>query len=283
MSSFQGEQGPSPPRRVPLGRLLIARGLLTEEQLIEGLLEQDRTGDRLGQVLIRLGFVDEPSVAMALATQHGGPLKTEYGFATGFDPGGATEPAIEAPLNPDPGTSLPHLSDRRLTDKPDVTVNGSSETVTALVATDTADAIAPTPVETAPIHSQRDAVFGDPETFPAELDQAPSQVDAMIAQADPTQAQLDAAQTRIADLELELMDAREQLTEERSKTAALDVARTRIADLERELVDVREQLDERRSKTAELEEQVAGARLAAETAIAALRGVTEAPALVGAD
>ena len=169
MSSFQGEQGPSPPRRVPLGRLLIARGLLTEEQLIEGLLEQDRTGDRLGQVLIRLGFVDEPSVAMALATQHGGPLKTEYGFATGFDPGGATEPEIEAPQNPDPG----------------VAVNGSSDRAGLVVSReDTADEIAPTPVETAPIHSQRDAVFGDPQTFPAEVDQAPSQVDAMVAQAD---------------------------------------------------------------------------------------------------
>ena len=268
MSSFQGEQGPSPPRRVPLGRLLIARGLLTEEQLIEGLLEQDRTGDRLGQVLIRLGFVDEPSVAMALATQHGGPLKTEYGFATGFDPGGATEPEIEAPQNPDPG----------------VAVNGSSDRAGLVVSReDTADEIAPTPVETAPIDSQRDAVFGDPQTFPAEVDQAPSQVDAMIAEADPTQAQLDAAQTRIADLERELMDAREQVAEERSKTAELDAARTRIADLERELVDAREELDERRSKTADLEEQVAGARLAAETAIAALQGVTEAPALVGAD
>ena len=58
--------------------------MLTEKQLIDGLLEQNRTGDKLGQVLIRLGFVDPPNVAMALATQHGEPLKTEYGFATGF-------------------------------------------------------------------------------------------------------------------------------------------------------------------------------------------------------
>ena len=85
MSSMP-EATPTPSRAVPLGRLLIQRGLLTEEQLIQGLFEQNRTGDRLGKVLIDLGFIDGPTVAMALATQHGGPLKTEYGFATGFDP-----------------------------------------------------------------------------------------------------------------------------------------------------------------------------------------------------
>ncbi len=243
MSSFPDEQGPGPPRRVPLGRLLIARGLLTEEQLIEGLLEQDRTGDRLGQVLIRLGFVDEPSVAMALATQHGGPLKTEYGFATGFDPGGGTEPA----------TSQPHAE--------------PSATVTALP----------------PIESQRDAAFGDARTFPSDHDRTPTQVDPMVDEDNPAQAQLDAARMRITDLEQELIDAQEQLVEERSKTAELDDARTRIVDLEQELAATREQLDERRSQTAELEEEVASIRLAAETAISALRGVAEVPSLVGAD
>jgi hypothetical protein len=249
MSSLPDEQSPSLPPRIPLGRLLVGRGLLTEEQLIEALLEQDRTGDRLGKVLIRLGFVDAPSVAMALASQHGGPLKTEYGFATGFGPG-PTEPAMEPPLNliPDPAASEPLPSDLRLTDKADVMADGSpsSETDATIPAPAvTADGIARTPSETAPSHSQDDTAFGDLQTLPAEHD-PPIQIGTMIAEPDAARAELDAAHARIAELERELLAAREQLVE-------------------------------RGSRTAELEDKVAGARLAAETAIAALRGVTEAP------
>jgi hypothetical protein len=247
MSSFPDEQAPSLPRRIPLGRLLVGRGLLTEEQLIEGLLEQDRTGDQLGKVLIRLGFVDPPTVAMALATQHGGPLKTEYGFATGFGPGATTEPVMESSqsLNPAPAASQPLQSDRRLTDEP----AGSTEAVATIPApavTRTVNEVAATLGQAAPVHRQGDTAFGDLQTFPVEHDPAPTQIDAMIAERDAAQAELDAANTRIAEVERGLVAAREELVEQRSKTA-------------------------------ELEDKVAGARLAAETAIAALRGVTEAP------
>jgi hypothetical protein len=86
-----GSAIPSPP---PLGRLLIAHGFLTEEQLQVGLAEHGRTGLPLGQVLIGLGFVTKAVIAQALATQAGGLVKTEYGFSTGF---ASSEPAT-APL-----------------------------------------------------------------------------------------------------------------------------------------------------------------------------------------
>jgi hypothetical protein len=221
MSSFPEERSPSPPHAVPLGRLLIERGLLTQQQLIEGLLEQDRTGDRLGEVLIRLGFVDGPTVAMALATQHGGPLKTEYGFATGFDPVVSTEPQMEPSPSPDPAPAQPLSLDLRLADEPGPIADGST-----------------TQVEPAP----------PPEdgAVAPEQSAAASQIVPMFAEPDTAQAELDAAHAR-------------------------------IADLERELEAVRGQLDEQRSQTAELEAKVASDRLAAETAIAALQGVTEAP------
>ena len=76
-----GSVMPGPP---PLGRLLIAHGFLTEEQLQVGLAEHGRTGLPLGQVLIGLGFVTKAVIAQALATQAGGLVKTEYGFSTGF-------------------------------------------------------------------------------------------------------------------------------------------------------------------------------------------------------
>jgi hypothetical protein len=81
---------PSPP---PLGRLLVERGFLTEEQLQAGLAEQGSTGLPLGQLLIGMGFVTTATIAQALATQQGGMVKTEYGFSTGF----ATEQAISPP------------------------------------------------------------------------------------------------------------------------------------------------------------------------------------------
>jgi hypothetical protein len=67
-----------------LGRILIAAGLLTEEQLAQALEEQSRTGSRLGEIIVQRGFISGPALANALAEQHGGVLKTEYGFATGL-------------------------------------------------------------------------------------------------------------------------------------------------------------------------------------------------------
>src|SRR2546423_15542971 len=73
-------QVPSP----QLGRILIAAGLLTEAQLEEALEEQEQTSRRLGEIIVRRGFVSGPALANALAEQHGGLLKTEYGYATGL-------------------------------------------------------------------------------------------------------------------------------------------------------------------------------------------------------
>lgn len=79
-----------------LGRILVAAGLLTEAQLAQALEEQTRTGRRLGEIIVRRGFVSGPALANALAEQHGGLLKTEYGFATGLGGQVAQKAATEA-------------------------------------------------------------------------------------------------------------------------------------------------------------------------------------------
>src|SRR3981081_2527505 len=66
-----------------LGALLASRGHITEEQLELALTEQKATGRPLGEIIVARGFAPPPTVAQALATQHGGLLKTEYGFPTG--------------------------------------------------------------------------------------------------------------------------------------------------------------------------------------------------------
>src|SRR6266545_68738 len=72
--------------RVPLGRLLLEAGILSEEELGEALAEQRDTARPLGEVLVERGFVSAQLVASALAEQHGGVLKTEYGVAVGLAP-----------------------------------------------------------------------------------------------------------------------------------------------------------------------------------------------------
>lgn len=73
----------SPDARPRLGDLLRSAGLITEEQLDESLTVARTAGKPLGHVLVEQGLVPAHSIAMALADQHGGPLKTEFGFATG--------------------------------------------------------------------------------------------------------------------------------------------------------------------------------------------------------
>ena len=85
----------------PLGALLVRRGLITEEQLAAALADQRATGAPLGQIVVSRGYAASAAVAQALATQHGGLLKTEYGFATGFDSGGPPKPFVPPPVTSD--------------------------------------------------------------------------------------------------------------------------------------------------------------------------------------
>jgi hypothetical protein len=67
-----------------LGEVLVQHGVMSAEQLAFALDEQRRTGRPLGEIVVERGFAPGPIVAQALATQHGGMVKTEYGYATGF-------------------------------------------------------------------------------------------------------------------------------------------------------------------------------------------------------
>ena len=59
------------PLWLPLGELLVDRGLLSARQLELALAEQSRTGRRLGEVLVGLGFVSEQALAAMLLEQVG--------------------------------------------------------------------------------------------------------------------------------------------------------------------------------------------------------------------
>jgi hypothetical protein len=70
--------------RQPLGELLVAKGLVSKEELDLALVEQDESGRLLGAILVERGYVSGPALAVALAEQYGVELKTERGFGTGL-------------------------------------------------------------------------------------------------------------------------------------------------------------------------------------------------------
>jgi len=68
----------------PLGSLLRAQGLLTETDVEEALEEQERSGERLGAVLLGRGLLSRPLLTRLLAEQRGSVLEQETGFGTGL-------------------------------------------------------------------------------------------------------------------------------------------------------------------------------------------------------
>jgi hypothetical protein len=69
--ALAGADTPETPVRVPLGQLLIQAGFLTQVQLDDALYEGSRTGERLGEVVVRRGLATEDDVARLLAEQWG--------------------------------------------------------------------------------------------------------------------------------------------------------------------------------------------------------------------
>lgn len=58
-------------KRKKIGEMLIAEGLLTQEQLETALEEQRRHGGRIGAILKSLGFVTEEGIIKTLGRQTG--------------------------------------------------------------------------------------------------------------------------------------------------------------------------------------------------------------------
>src|SRR5262249_7878477 len=59
-----------------LGDLLVAEGLVKEEQLRQALSEQKGKADKLGSILVRLGFISEEQLIGFLSRQYGIPSIT---------------------------------------------------------------------------------------------------------------------------------------------------------------------------------------------------------------
>ena len=56
-----------------LGMILFSEGIITEKQLEDGIAIQEKEGGKLGEVLIKLGYVSEEQIVVALSKQLGIP------------------------------------------------------------------------------------------------------------------------------------------------------------------------------------------------------------------
>jgi hypothetical protein len=81
---------------LPLGELLVERGLLSQRQLELALQEHQRTGRRLGEVLVAFGFVSHDALANTLLEQVG--LAVEQPLLIAPPIVAAPEPSPAAPV-----------------------------------------------------------------------------------------------------------------------------------------------------------------------------------------
>jgi hypothetical protein len=113
----QAPAGPEPepqslaaPRRAPLGRLLVEKGMITEDDLTVALERQREEARPLGQILLDMGAVTPQNLARTLTEQTGfdfsGSLRrrlsSDGGPSSGSEPG--DEPAEERFFVREPGS-----------------------------------------------------------------------------------------------------------------------------------------------------------------------------------
>jgi len=225
----------------PLGRLLVERGHLTDEQLQTALDEHARTGLPLGQVLISLSYVTATTVAQALATQQGGLVKTEYGLSTGFGtPGLVAFPPISPPASAPPAAAW-------IAQAPEAAApEAEAEAVVA-------QAVVAQAVEAEVV--QAETVVA--EVVEVEVVALPVPEIEQVVVVQGPDPELVAAQARITDLEMELAavglaEERIQALETELATARMDAAR--IPALEVDLAAARQAGAERDERERELQQ-----------------------------
>ena len=223
----------------PLGRLLVERGHLTDEQLQTALDEHARTGLPLGQVLISLSYVTATTVAQALATQQGGLVKTEYGLSTGFGtPGLVAFPPISPPASAPPAAAW-------IAQAPEAAAPEAEAVVAQAVVAQAVEAeVVQAETVVAEVVEVEVVALPVPEIEQVVVVQGP----------DP---ELVAAQARITDLEMELAavglaEERIQALETELATARMDAAR--IPALEVDLAAARQAEAERDERERELQQ-----------------------------
>ena len=64
--------------RKPLGQVMLEKGLITPRQLSDALKAQSRIKEKLGRILVELGFVSELDMFRAVSDQDGLPFPARF-------------------------------------------------------------------------------------------------------------------------------------------------------------------------------------------------------------
>ena len=224
-----------PAHRRQLGELLVEKGVLTDAQLQEALAEQQQTGSPLGEILVRLGFSHAPTIGNALAEQHGGPLRTEYGLALGPTSG------IGMPLEPTEPALDKNIKDDGL-------------------VTDLLRSAGPAGDEDAAIAS-----------LTAALDERTEELDRVrvsLAAVEQRGADLAAVRAEVGRLERELAEAREERTSDQPSRelhqAELAAATAELSNERQERAELEHQLEQAQVRQAQATDALQALRLAQE-------------------
>jgi hypothetical protein len=236
---------PSEGRR-PLGEVLLERGIVSREQLATALEQQRSTGQPLGEIIVGFGFAPGPIVAQALATQHGGLIKTEYGFATGWSTEDGRAPvAVPAPI--DPSFELAKR-DRTIAELRD----WAQQAQAAIASRD--EAIARLQAEVTELRATPEPAVDDAAHQEA-LEALELELKARREEADAVREQLEAESTRHASIQAELAARDEALAALRAELAATTAQPTTTpAELEEHAAEI----ERLRTALAELHEASAG-------------------------
>jgi len=242
-------QPPGPP---PLGAILVRRGLLTDEQLAAALAEAKRTGEPLGEAIVRLGFASAATVAQALATQHGGPLKTEFGYAVGFGPPVSPAPAA-GPPPPPPLSPVPAQDARPAAPAP----------AAAVRATPTAEPVlspAPGPATPAPAAPAKPSPLEIARQWQQYGQQVKQQRDAAVEQVKAAEARVAALESKVEELEA----AEARVAELEATATVVEVERAKLERLEQEtearVAELQQRIEEMSVAAAKRDQDLAAAK-----------------------
>ena len=249
--------------RVSLSTLLIRSGVLSEDEVREANATGMRTGETLGEVVVRKGWATEEAVAALAAKQRELPLRPA-GRARGRPRGRLAHPARHG-AQPAPGgapgrrvvVAIARPS-RELFTRVNEEVNGASFVVTATSALEAAFAsLAPATADAEPEPEPRAAperTPGEPPAVPdlsellATIDGALTRLEDARASALALEASLASALGRAAERDSELAEAR-QAREQDAETirrleAELSQRDTRLETFRSELATLTKALDE---------------------------------------
>jgi hypothetical protein len=81
--SSNGHEAPPPPRP-RLGQVLLRNGYVSDEDINRALAAQARSGRLIGEILVEQGAVSRPIVTRALEEQNGGSAEREQGLFSGL-------------------------------------------------------------------------------------------------------------------------------------------------------------------------------------------------------